>query len=86
VKIRMDKIIRELIEEAWEWDRLGRGGDFLDRDRVFIEALIELESQGDAMRYVDSKGRIAWKATSDLRDYLNDLKLDAEDDLEHEDD
>ena len=51
---------------------------------VFAEALADLESQGDAMRYLNSKGRIAWKATPDLRDYLNDLKLDAEADLEDE--
>jgi hypothetical protein len=85
MKFRMDKIIRELVEEAWEWGHLGRSRDFVDRDEVFAETLVELESQGDAMRYLDSKGRIAWKATPDLRDYLNDLKLDAEADLEHED-
>jgi hypothetical protein len=78
----MDKIIRELVEESREWARLERDRDFVDRDRVFAEALADLESQGDAMRYLNSKGRIAWKATPDLRDYLNDLKLDAEADLE----
>ena len=85
MKFRMDKIVRELVEESWEWARLGRIGGFPDRDVVFAETLVELESQGDAMRFVDSKGRIAWKATPNLRDYLNDLKLDAEADLEHED-
>jgi len=83
-KIQMDKIIRELVEEAWEWARLRRIGRFPDRDVVFAEALADLESQGDAMRYLDSKGQIAWKATPDLRDYLNDLRLDAEADLEDE--
>jgi hypothetical protein len=73
-----------LVEDAWEWARLGRDRDFVNRDRVFSDILADLESDGDAMRYVDSKGRIAWKATPDLRDYLNDLKLDAEADLEHE--
>jgi poly(A) polymerase Pap1 len=84
MKLRMDKIVRELVEDAWEWARLGRDRDFVNRDRVFSDILADLESDGDAMRYVDSKGRIAWKATPDLRDYLNDLKLDAEADLEHE--
>ena len=83
-KIQMDKIVRELVEEAWEWARLGRSRHSVDRNRVFSETLAELESQGDAMRYLDSKGQIAWKATPDLRDYLNDLKLDAEADLEDE--
>jgi poly(A) polymerase Pap1 len=80
----MDKIVRELVEDAWEWARLGRDRDFVNRDRVFSDILADLESDGDAMRYVDSKGRIAWKATPDLRNYLNDLKLDAEADLEDE--
>ena len=84
MKFRMHKIVRELVEEAWEWARIGRDRDFMDRERVFAEALIELESEGNAMRFVDRKGRICWKATPDLRDYLNDLKLDAEADLEDE--
>ncbi len=37
-----------------------------------------------AMRYVDAKGRIAWKATPKLRDYLEDLRLDAEAELAEE--
>jgi len=80
----MDKILRDLVEEAYEDARLRRIGGFPDRDVVFAEALPDLESQGDAMRYLNSKGRIAWQATPDLRDYLNDLKLDAEADLEDE--
>jgi hypothetical protein len=85
MKFRMDKIVRELVEEAWEWARLGRDRDFLDRNAVFAETLADLESQDNAMRYLDSKGRIAWRATPQLRDYLNDLKRDAEADFEHED-
>src|SRR5271165_1213422 len=84
MKFRMDKIIRELVEEAWEWGHLGRDREFVDKNRVFSEALIELESAGDAMRYIDSKGRIAWKATPELRGYLLDLKRDAEADLDDE--
>ena len=80
----MDSIIRELVEESWEWARIGRDRDFVDRDQVFAEALADLEFDGDAMRYLDSKGRIAWRATPDLRDYLNDLKLDAEADFVNE--
>ena len=51
------------------------------RDRVSAEMLIELEAAGDAMRYVNSRGQIAWKATPQLRDFLMDLQLDAEADL-----
>ena len=34
------------------------------------------------MRYLNSDGQIAWKATPRLRDYLMDLQGDAETDLE----
>ncbi len=52
------------------------------RDMVSAEMLIELEATGDAMRFVDAKGRVAWKATPQLRNYLMDLQLDAQEDLE----
>jgi hypothetical protein len=82
MKFRMDRIIRELVEEAYQWDRLGRGDDFEHRDRVFIEILIDLESHGIAMRYLDPKGRIAWRATPDMRDHVRDLRIDAEEELD----
>jgi len=44
--------------------------------------LAELEATGYAMRFVDCRGRIAWKATPRLRNYLTDLQLDAEADFE----
>ena len=44
--------------------------------------LAELEATGDAMRYMDREGRIAWKVTPKLCEYLTDLELDARDDLE----
>ena len=84
MKILMDKIIREYVEQAYEDARLRRTGDFPDRDSVFAEVLAEFEMNGAAMRYVDAKGRIAWKATPKLRDYLEDLRLDAEAELAEE--
>ena len=85
MKLLMDKIIRECVEQAYEEVRLGRGRDIAARDRVFAEVLSELEIAGDAMRYVNSKGQIAWRATEKLRDYIEDLRLDAEAEFEHED-
>ena len=46
--------------------------------------LTKAEAAGDAMRYVNAKGRIAWKATPRLRGYLEDLQADARADDEHE--
>lgn len=42
--------------------------------------LAELEAAGDAMRYVNFRGELAWKATPQLRSYLMDLLLDGEGD------
>jgi hypothetical protein len=78
VKIPMDNVLRECVEQEYERARLGRTGDFQDRDRVFADILAGFESNGAAMRYLDAKGQIAWKATPKLRDHLNDLRLDAE--------
>jgi len=79
--ILMDKILTEYADHAYETARLRRNGVHPDRDRVSAAMLIELEAAGDAMRYVNSRGQIASKATPQLRDYLMDLQLDAEADL-----
>jgi hypothetical protein len=84
MKFRMDKILEEIVEQAYEEARLGRIGGFPDRDLVFSDILADLESDGDAMRFIDAEGRVRWRATPNLRDYLNDLKLDAEADLADE--
>ena len=77
----MDQILREYADQAYEAARLGRNGVHPSRGRVSAEVLAELEAAGDAMRYVNPRGQIAWKATPQLRHYLMDLQLDAEADL-----
>jgi hypothetical protein len=84
MKILMDRTLKEIVEQAYEEARLRRIGEFPGRDLVFAETLADLESDGDAMRYLDAEGRMAWKASPNLRDYLNDLQLDAEADLADE--
>ena len=78
----MDQIPTEYADQAVEIARLRRNGVRPIHDRVFARVLAELEAVGDAMRYLNSDGQIAWKATPRLRDYLIDLLLDAEADLE----
>jgi len=80
--ILMDKILAEFADQAYETARLGRNGVHTPHDLVRRKMLAELEAAGDAMRYVNPRGQIAWKATPQLRDYLMDLQLDAEADLE----
>jgi hypothetical protein len=81
--ILLDKILLEYADQAFEKAaRLRRNGAHTARDLVSAKMLAELEATGDAMRYVNSHGQIAWKATPQLRDYLMDVSRDAEDDLE----
>jgi hypothetical protein len=80
--IPIDRILTEYADQAFETSRLGGNGVQTTRDLVSAETLIELEAAGDAMRFVDAEGRIAWKATPSLCQYLMDLRLDAEADLE----
>jgi hypothetical protein len=83
--ILMDEILQDIVDQAYGAARLGRNGNFEDPDLVSAEVLAELEVAGDAMRYVECEGRIAWKATPSLRDYLLDLQRDAEAEFETED-
>jgi len=62
----MDEILQEIVDQAYGTARLGRTGDLPDPDLVSAKVLTELEVAGDAMRYVDSEGRIAWKATPEV--------------------
>ena len=77
----MDEILTELADQAYQPRRLGRNGVRPTRDLVFAETLAELEASGDAMRFVDGRGRMAWKATPSLLQYLNDVEFDTEEDL-----
>jgi hypothetical protein len=85
MKILMDEILQEIVDQAYGAARLGRNGDFADPDLVSAEVLTELEVAGDAMRYVDFENRIAWRATPSLADYLTDLQRDAEAEFDAED-
>ena len=83
--IQMDEILQEIVDQAYGAACLGRNGDLPDPDLVSADVLAELELAGDAMRYVDSEGRIAWRATRGLADYLMDLQRDVEAEFEAED-
>jgi hypothetical protein len=80
--ILMDQILTEFADQAYDAARLGRNGVYTTCCRVLARVLSMLEACGDAMRFVDAKGRVAWKASPQLRSQLKDLELDAQDDLE----
>jgi len=82
MKVRLDKLLREQFEISKKLCRLRRKRCGAAYDLVLAEVLCELEAKGDAMRYLDDSGHIAWRATPTLRDYIDDLQLDAEADLQ----
>jgi hypothetical protein len=84
MKILIDKILQNHIDEVYSHPRPRRNCNKLDRQSVLAEILENLEAAGDVMRYLDAKGRIAWKATPQLCRYLADLQADAEADAEDE--
>lgn len=84
VNIGIDKILQEILDCNEKWCRLRRKRGLAARPLFLAERLSELKSTGDAMRHLNSKGRITWKASPRLRDYVNDLRRDAEADLESE--
>jgi hypothetical protein len=44
--------------------------------------LQEFERVGNACRRLDKKGRVVWRATPAMHDYLKDAQAEAEDDLD----
>jgi hypothetical protein len=82
MSIPMNSILTEYADQAFVAARLRRNDAHTARDLVSAKMLAELEATGDAMRCVNCHGQIAWKVTPRLRNYLMDLRLDAETDLE----
>jgi hypothetical protein len=52
------------------------------RRALTAEVLVEFERAGEAMRYLDRHGRIAWKATPKMLERLADAERDAKDELD----
>ena len=82
VRILIDRTLTEYADQAFLVTRLRRNGIDTTPNLVSAETLAELEASGDAMRFVDTNGRIAWKATPKLRNYVIDLQFDAQNDLQ----
>jgi hypothetical protein len=80
MKLRMDKTLRFWTDAAYEnikWHH-----PKLTKRKLLVEILRQYEACGDAMRYLDRVGKIAWKASPWLLTRLADAERDAQDDLE----
>jgi hypothetical protein len=79
MKFRMDATLRFWVDVAYDDIKL----DHIDltKRQLLAHILRQYEACGDAMRYLDTNGTVAWKATPWLLTKLADAERDAEDDL-----
>ena len=80
MKFRMDKTLRFWVDVAYDDIKL----DHIDltKRQLVAQILWQYERRGDAMRYLDDRGKIAWKASPRFLTMLADAERDAQDDFE----
>jgi predicted transcriptional regulator len=78
----MSKIVKFWVD--CEYDR--RQDENADRTKfqLLAEILREFEEAGHAMRYLNSKSQISWKATPRMLTRLADAEQEAREDSEHD--
>jgi hypothetical protein len=64
-----------------EYHRIKKRVSGRPRTELIPQILGKFEEAGDAMRYLDARGRVAWKATPRMRSRLADAEREARDDL-----
>jgi hypothetical protein len=79
MNFRMNKILRFWVDCSYEDKR--HENPCRTRAQLIAEILREYERHGDAMRYLNAKGQIAWKASPWMLSRLADAERDAEDDM-----
>jgi hypothetical protein len=80
MKFRMDKTLRFWVDCSYE-DRKHHHAN-RTRAELLAEILREYERAGDAMRHLNAKGQIAWKASPTMVQKLADAEREVEDDME----
>jgi hypothetical protein len=79
MKTRMDKILRFWVDCEYDESRGNASGG--NRAQLIANILREYEEAGDAMRYLNADGCVAWKATPEMLSKLADAEIEARDDL-----
>jgi hypothetical protein len=80
MKIRMDKTLRFWVDAAY--DEIKPDHDNVTKRQLVAQILRQYERRGDAMRHLDNRGKIAWKASPRFLTMLADAEREAQDDLE----
>jgi hypothetical protein len=65
-----------------EFERIRTHGPGLPRTELIPRILREFEEAGDAMRFLNADGRVAWKATPGMLSRLADAEQEAIDDMD----
>ena len=78
MKFHMSKILRFWVDV--EYERIKRDNASRTRLQLLGQILRRFEKAGDAMRYLDVEGRVAWKATSRMLTRLANAEQEARDD------
>jgi hypothetical protein len=79
MKFRMTKVLRFWVDV--EYQRIKNRGPGRPRTDFLAQILRKLEEAGDAMRFLNADGRVAWKATPGMLSRLADAEQEARDDL-----
>jgi hypothetical protein len=80
MKLRMTKVLRVWVDV--EYERIKNHASCRPRTELIPQILRKFEEAGDAMRYVNTKGEIAWKATPGMLSRLADAEQEAIDDMD----
>jgi hypothetical protein len=80
MKLRMDETLRFWVDVAY--DDIKSDHPDLTKRQLFAHILREYEGRGDAMRYLNPKGKIAWKASPSFLNRIADAERDAQDELD----
>ena len=79
MKLRMEKSLKFWVDCSYE-DKKHENANHA-RVELIAKILRDYERSGHAMRYLNTKGQIAWKASPRMLSILADLEREAEDDL-----
>jgi hypothetical protein len=80
MKVHMTKVLRFWVDVDSE--KIKNHGAGRPRTELIAHILRKFEEAGDAMRYLNTKGEIAWKATPGMLSRLGDAEQEAKDDMD----
>jgi hypothetical protein len=80
MKFRMTRVLRFWVDVEYERVKNHRPGHL--RTELIAQILGKFEEAGDAMRFLNADGRLAWKATPGMVTRLADTEQEAIDDME----